>query len=495
MPTRLVKIEGDADDLRARLVVSKEHRDCEHYAALSYRWSRNRQHITLRNYVEAYADNIPLGNLPATLLDAIGITHALGLQYIWIDCLCIIQDSLRDWELECEQMSNIFANATVTLAASSAAHADHGMLRSRSPLIGSSYCYLTFRDVSGFPSGRVKVMYARESFEGSRLIQPLRRPPLDDRGWTLQERILSTRVLSFEDDKMWWDCTSCRRIESSHGCIFSEGMEFEGPDIAKQPLLKLSHLQMYDRWLMTVDDFCTRQLTYCEDALPAIAGIASIVSRVTNDNYLAGLWQRDLGRGLMWCSGDADDDRRPDDQSDPDAPSWSWARAHRGLSRPSYSVTEYDEVESLVTFVSARIQTAGANLFGRVLPGGALTIQAKVRPALIRWRGSKLGNMRWEVTDYYDQRIRIALDKDKAASTSDIKDGLNILAVMICKALYGEKQSLGLALQLADDGVNYRRIGTISHWGIYNRKPYPTSIYTPLETFFHYAEVKTISMI
>ena len=235
-------------------------------------------------------------------------------------------------------MSSIFANATITLAASSAIDAEYGMLRLREPSSDSPHCRLTFRDLKGVPSGCVKVVYIRPTIENiTKSIGPLKWPPLEARGWTLQERLLSTRVLSFEENKTWWECLSCRMVESLHVCMKPHALDSFRPEIAKQPLLDLSHDQIYRWWLIALGDFCKRQLTYAEDLLPAVAGLASVVSRVTGDTYLAGLWQQDLGRGLMWSSGQPGWPRWQPQTPDLSAPSWSWARSEMRVCHGEYS--------------------------------------------------------------------------------------------------------------------------------------------------------------
>lgn len=66
--------------------------------------------------------NIFLSDLPPLFQDAIIITRQLGLRYLWIDSLCIIQDSLRDWETEAAKMASIYQNSYVTISATDASN-------------------------------------------------------------------------------------------------------------------------------------------------------------------------------------------------------------------------------------------------------------------------------------------------------------------------------------------------------------------------------------
>ena len=472
-------------------MVTDESIKDEQYAALSYRWSKKKEHLTLTQYVQAYTNNIPLDTLPATIQDAIRITHALGIRYVWIDCLCIIQDSLRDWELECGRMSNIFANATMTIAASSGTDAEYGLLRLRNASSNTSHCNLTFRDANGIPCGAVKVVHIKDlsMLNGAPHVASRDLSPLDQRGWTLQERLLSTRVLSFEDDRTWWECASCRMVEALHPCIQSSTNTRYGLDKAKEPLLKFTSAQIYDWWLLALEEFSKRQLTYGEDLLPAVAGLASVVSRVTTDTYLAGLWQQDLGRGLLWnCEGFPSRSQIPDLT----APSWSWARSE---NKVWHETSDLSDFKSTVAFVSADIKTAGANLFGRVLPGSVLTIRAPTRPALIHWELYD-DRVRCFIPTAQPGEVRISLDSDIACRTNVLDTQKSLLAMKVASFFYEIapgmlKKTSGLLLQLTSDGTNYRRIGTIDASPLRNLDGGPEAV----DHFYSDAETKTISII
>jgi hypothetical protein len=72
--------------------------------------------------------DIPFESLQKTFKDAVTVTHQLGFRYLWIDSLCIIQDSVADWEQECVNRIQIYQNSTVTVAGPAAANSDAGFL-------------------------------------------------------------------------------------------------------------------------------------------------------------------------------------------------------------------------------------------------------------------------------------------------------------------------------------------------------------------------------
>ena len=497
-PSRLVEIHGGPGAFTLRLI-SVSGQQKYHYAALSYRWSDKIKHRTLRNYVEGYESAIAMSSLPETIRDAMEIAFALGLRYVWVDCLCIIQDDLQDWDRECEKMSDIFANATVTLAASSARDASGGLLRKREPYPIADNCCLRFRDINNDPCDKVKVLYVKDLWNENVHTQPMRGQPLDQRGWTLQERLLSNRVLSFESDKMWWECSSFTMMESLHMPLTRTTSNLF---LAKKQMLGLSANEVYDWWLKATSEYCKRRLTYPMDALPAIAGVANVVSQLTNDIYLAGLWQNDLARGLTW--------KRDPTSSLAEmpvrkvelpyrAPSWSWARSDIHAAQISCVPHNDNRVESLISLVAVDIKTDGANPFGRVLRECPLTIRAPVRSTQIskmqphsNLSKCALGSHR---TRSHNPELRVTLDDAVFAdSFGDRAEEYSVLAVRIYDLFesspYSRRSSYGLVLQVAGDGECCRRIGLFeTQWpSEYVREP-------PVDVFFKNAEIRTITII
>ncbi|KAH8721517.1 heterokaryon incompatibility, partial [Phaeosphaeriaceae sp. PMI808] len=137
-----------------------------------------------------------LRSLPLTLQHAILVTRALSLGYIWIDSLCIIQDSVSDWQKESSLMCDIYSNATVTISTDAALDCESGCFdadQHQNLTIGTIPCLSSTR-------GRVtNIYYRRAGFRqeanGAYATENLSRLRLDSRGWTLQERLLSPRVL------------------------------------------------------------------------------------------------------------------------------------------------------------------------------------------------------------------------------------------------------------------------------------------------------------
>ncbi|CAG5174570.1 uncharacterized protein ALTATR162_LOCUS7815 [Alternaria atra] len=149
------------------------------------------------------SSGIPWDELPKTFQEAILVTRELGLNYLWIDSLCIIQDSKADWQLESAEMAGIYQSAFLTLAATSSPDSNGGLwVRSQSNT-------LTYAKVILRHDGKDYPVYVKE--------RPVHWPaatetyvnqtfPLLTQGWVYQERLLSPRFLHFGKDELVWEC-------------------------------------------------------------------------------------------------------------------------------------------------------------------------------------------------------------------------------------------------------------------------------------------------
>ena len=94
LPTRIIAINMERDG-DARIMLGNGRGG--DYLALSYCWGAgpHPHSLTTRNR-QQYMTSLPINDLPNTLANAINITRRLGLQFLWIDALCIVQDDNRD---------------------------------------------------------------------------------------------------------------------------------------------------------------------------------------------------------------------------------------------------------------------------------------------------------------------------------------------------------------------------------------------------------------
>ncbi|KAL1614359.1 hypothetical protein SLS54_009786 [Diplodia seriata] len=104
-----------------------------HYVALSHCWGPPDKHPlrTTTATLAKHLKGIEFEQLPKTFQDAAIITRALGLKYLWIDSLCILQDNEDEWREEVGKMGSLYQLATLTVAASGAHDASEGCYMSK----------------------------------------------------------------------------------------------------------------------------------------------------------------------------------------------------------------------------------------------------------------------------------------------------------------------------------------------------------------------------
>jgi hypothetical protein len=323
------------------------------YAALSYCWGKTKTLKTEHWNMDDHKKQIPMRSLPRSLQDAVTFTRRLGIQYLWIDALCIIQDDPNDWEEQSAAMYDIYRHSHVTISATSAQDSDTYWLEERSD--GAAPVKLWDID-SLFHWGRRKAVYLIPQ------IKPwdynIDRAPISERAWTLQERVLSPRVLHFGIYQMVLECQTCTISEAGNdkellGTLYGElatyvsrharkednhtiyqfkriltddnvslSIDTNTQRLSSRSVAGTPRDRMLLRWYKLLENYTTRSLTKKEDKLVALLGITDFIRSKIQDEFVAGLWREDMHRGLCWTVLDTTHSSRP---SVPRSPSWSWA--------------------------------------------------------------------------------------------------------------------------------------------------------------------------
>jgi Heterokaryon incompatibility protein (HET) len=322
LPTRVVQVgsEGKSPFLY------ESNGENSRYAALSHCWGKNLTKsspvVTTTANLQDKKHEIKLETLPKSFRDAIVVCRKFGIPYLWIDSLCIIQDSTSDWAAEAGRMSAVYANSLVTIAAVSAEDSTGG-------------CFIS-RDEDHYEEIHVDCREDRRKAIAIRRLPSLHeyvRGKLQNRGWALQEFALPVRKLLFTSDELGWECYTARHCE----CGVGEGL-FD-PYLKAVDLLKrtktppnmenaastnfrtLDNLVEF-KWEDVVYNFTQRELTFASDLLPAMSGLATMQAWSTGKTYAAGLWVEDLVTGLLWWPRPYTACKR---HASYHAPSWSWA--------------------------------------------------------------------------------------------------------------------------------------------------------------------------
>lgn len=311
------------------------------YVCLSHCWGQEQPLITTSRTLQSHMKEISWESIPATFQDAIRISKKIGIQYIWIDSLCIIQDSVKDWETESSKMADIYRNSYVTIAGASSKDSRAGLHLNTPRQAGPM---LTGTTSSGKPYS-IRVQYSILPFSRIDKYTPkdgIQHPispttgvrddiggafgafPLLTRGWVFQERLLSPRFLQFGKDELLWDCKESRLCECGQR---PPDLPYNQVAVRNKDTDFLSH-----KWRKIVEFYSSLKLTYPQDKLPALSGLArQMGKRRSNASYLAGLWSDSLDLDLLWIPY-GPDEKRSDEYI---APSWSWAQAGRRIIYPS----------------------------------------------------------------------------------------------------------------------------------------------------------------
>ncbi|KAF2687996.1 HET-domain-containing protein [Lentithecium fluviatile CBS 122367] len=353
------------------------------YVALSYCWGTSLAYKTVKGNREYHRQGIDFARLPKSLQDAIFITRYLNLRYIWIDCLCIVQDDRVDWEREASNMANIYSKSYLTIAAARASHSAEGFLGSRKI---KEMDMITFQDEEGpfrlyfyaqeinFTPGSIETISS----------EPLHNEPLSKRVWTLQERLLPVRTLHFAADQMQWECANKSQTEEGGGFgVVDEDFRLQHiiSGLRSTSLAEAERLH----WYRLIKAYTSRNLTYLSDKLPALSGVLAAIQRETNDICYAGIWGNHFLEGLLWRLEDPNLDSYvmvPKTPKRPDfwrAPSWSFAAVEGvilkefGEFKPNYCAT----------LEECSVTPVGSNPFGELKAGfarlrGPLTVIEEV---------------------------------------------------------------------------------------------------------------------
>lgn len=318
-PTRLLRITSPT---HVQLVNARQHMGLVRYVALSYCWgSPDDEEIQLGrttdgNFAFRQSRPFPITDLPATIRDAITMTRGCGLEYIWVDSVCIIQGNVDDWFTEANRMHEVYANAYFTICAASVDSASAGLFHTRQAWkYNIEPCELATQRIS------IRSLSFKELIEGS---------TWSSRAWTLQEEYLSPRIIYWTPQRMYWSCS---------GFFMTEGEPPCAPSSPAIPLLSQSSFlvasrsgqDLHERWYDLVESFTKRNLTNPKDKFPAISGIAMRYRRCRpNDEYLAGLWRDTFARDLAWRTPVYLFEVEKSLHDSKIAPSWSWASLPSG---------------------------------------------------------------------------------------------------------------------------------------------------------------------
>jgi len=338
LPTRVIDlgVEGSG---HYRLLETADMRAS--YTCLSYCWGGEQEFKTTRATLSEMKQRISWDDLPPLFRSAANMTIELGIRYLWIDCLCIVQDDFKDWARESGSMASVYGEATLVLVAAAARSPADGFFYNASPADGPFA--LQYRPQGG--DGAAETVYIRR-----RPLQEHCTLPLKERAWTFQEGWLARRVVQFSTDGVSFTCRTDSGDEepelSSTDVSATTAINSNPYDIhyyypAAGYAINPKKLDIFFDWPQIVEEYSARKLTKDSDRLPAISGIARRFQQDSDAFYLAGLWSYGLVESICWYS-PLSPRRRP---SQPRGPSWSWVAIEGAIRHPkSISLKSTDEM-------------------------------------------------------------------------------------------------------------------------------------------------------
>ncbi|KAF2007548.1 HET-domain-containing protein [Amniculicola lignicola CBS 123094] len=325
LPTRVL----DISNKRAKLI--ETHGMRAPYVSLSHCWGRKPIIRLLLSNIDKMKKGIPWDELSKTFQDSIVVAWKLGFRYIWIDALCILQDSSEDWEYHASRMAQIFTDSQLTISASSSADGAGGCFSSRlndpwtllstGRQIRNPNLWLPYMQKGRDREGCMKTFNIRLKSPHGLYSHRQPKEPLLNRAWVFQEQILSSRNVHFASGELYFECKSyvaCEcsgwtarslsyhwetRWRKSHAILQGQ-LHFPLPaaathnqseDLSKPNLIPRRAAE-FEAYRALIESYTSLDITNVHDRLPALSGIMS--SR--KDTYLGGLWRSILLESLHW---------------------------------------------------------------------------------------------------------------------------------------------------------------------------------------------------
>ncbi|KAK4207810.1 heterokaryon incompatibility protein-domain-containing protein, partial [Rhypophila decipiens] len=496
-PTRFLDVNPSTSPENVKLT----HLDTDNrrpYVTLSYVWGRDQQTKTTMATKARHESAILITTLPRTIQDAILFTRLMGADLLWVDSLCIVQDDPDEVAREIAKMASYYGNSLFTLSVAAAQDCDEGFLNSPLGQVPRATGWVQFgipffNSLSNY-RGRLTLFLSRDQNH---------RPedsdePIERRAWTLQETLLSRRLVVIEAQSTSWSCLTVNHgsilnvrtqlldlrkeilslprvsVENRHGTELQQTRDLlASPFEIKDAYSPWQDEEMIESslccWFQIVEQYMSRVLSDRGDVLNAISGVAQALSNGVSDNplspdapkYLAGLWwSKYLPLELLW-------DAKPQDATEFRsnapyiAPSWSWASAPmpatftNPLAFP-LSTRAFQHFEVISCFIQRQTPKAP---YGAVI-SGHLLVKGRVIHGLLQNLEISEYNFTFMMDPWRGESDNATLRKDEKDVTL-----LEILTEEAFDGVGGHRAFFyrGLVLMMQEEG-SFSRIGTFGNY-------------------------------
>ncbi|KAF5713751.1 transcription factor C2H2 [Fusarium globosum] len=335
LPNRCIEVSRNSDGTRGLRLKETGGRRGK-YITLTHRWiqpdTANASTVQIN-----YSDRLQgkaLDHLPAHFEDAFDLALKMNIPFLWIDSLCIIQDSQQDWMIEASQMAKYYQNSFFTVAGFGVTR-DTGLFATTDQDLGPNLVRLPYRDRQGDQKGYFFVCHVDHSEVKGQYDREIAQSDLLSRGWIFQEWILSRRVISYTRTACFYQCQRTSPRTTTSNDVNLSILNDKHADISLKNHFRLDSLKedesIFQKWRFAVHTYSSLHLTNAgQDRLSALAGIsqefATVINRLMDQKdhwgsfYLSGLWAGDIVAGLLWEMDGSCSDKRLSG-----IPTWSWA--------------------------------------------------------------------------------------------------------------------------------------------------------------------------
>ncbi|KAF1926229.1 HET-domain-containing protein [Didymella exigua CBS 183.55] len=507
LPRRILDVLGD-DKKSVRLhdsdFNSAENRyEYGEYIAFSHIWGVAKAlPKTTTQTLQSHKKGILWTTLPRALQEAIVLTRALGFKYLWIDALCLVQDDAASKLEESMTMDQIFGNAFLTIAATSAIDS------SKYPLFPAQI--QPFKLQATDNKGSAFKIYVREQpnhysfkapFDERAHMNDWELPfnisddanqdtPLLKRAWAFIERLLSRRILHFTKSEMILECREGYHCEC--GRIADPALDSRATDSIKQELARIiaetdrrpsfdgrgdqmngiesvtsqfasttltngaknisqKREEALQLWSYVITEFTARHLTYDSDRLLAVANIANQLSPALHSGYVAGQWTFST-MGLLWYPNDSTRCRRSKPLAGRIAPSWSWASVEG--SPIFFDTTSAMDLACRVSFASSDEDVASWS----PLAGKTIELSAAMATEVTFTSTGSASNPSYQLSRN-GIVVDFAPDIILPRGDDSLRNGEKLICVLVSMSY--RSSIIGLVLQRSNSSDVYRRVGRL----------------------------------
>lgn len=308
--------------------------------ALSHCWGGKLQNRTTRATLEKHQRNIDPGQLSKTIRDACQTAKSIGIRYLWVDSLCIIQEDVEDFARESCKMASVYEQACCVIAATAAPDGTVGLFqRTTSQCLAMLPCDPKRPEQGNMYFGFQNDHFSRQDDQVQE--DSLFHSPLNKRGWVLQERLFARRIIHFGEDQMYWECDKIFVGEDNSDLtgaadltIYTRSLfcniidDFRGFRRNPKSTDKFHYVrddQLHSLWAGLVTAYSRCGLSDPNDKLPALQSLTSELASILNLPFHEGHLFDDTRMvlsDLLWRAAKGHSLVKP---RQPRAPSWSWA--------------------------------------------------------------------------------------------------------------------------------------------------------------------------